>query len=147
MKSIILLLLLFTHSVAAETEAKDIKIFDYDAFFDFCDAREYEVRMSIKNLKQLPPKDDKYDFRTIKGNKFRANFLIRDDKKILISQMHFDASAMHPEDRDKQKLLKRFGIDSNEPADKLSFGDAGLELYFNFDGKTLKSVDIKTFID
>lgn len=144
MKSIILLLsmlLLFTSSLVAETEAKEIKVFNYDAMSDFYDARDYEVRMAIKNLKQLPQKRED-NFRTIKGNNFWADYLIRDDKKILLSQMHFDANAIHPEDRDKEKLLKRFGIDSNESSDKLALGDGTVMLYFEFNGKTLKSIDI-----
>lgn len=144
MKSIILLLsilLLFTSSLVAESEAKEIKVFNFDAVSDFYDARDYEVRMAIKNLKKLPQKRED-NFRTIKGNNFWADYFIRDDAKILISQMHFDANAMHPEDRDKEKLLKRFGIDSNEPADKLMFGDGTMMLYLEFNSKTLKSVDI-----
>jgi hypothetical protein len=171
MKSIIFLLsmlLFFTNSLVAETEAKNISGFDYDAYFDFCGAREYEVLTAIKNFEKLSPKEKRnfkimeyevlnppespeyvYKLRniTIKGDKFWADFLIRYDKKILISHIHLDASVMHPEDQDKEKLLKRFGIDSNESADKLTFGDAYTTINFSFDGKTLKSVDIKTFID
>lgn len=144
MKSIILLLsmlLLFTSTLVAETEAKEIKVFNYDAMSDFYEARDYEVRMVIKNLKKLPQKH-KDNFRTIKGNDFWADYFIRDDAKILISQMHFDASALNPEDRNKEKLLKRFGIDSNESSEKLAFGDGPMMLYFEFNGTALKCIDI-----
>ncbi|WP_263833598.1 hypothetical protein [Sulfurospirillum oryzae] len=160
---LMILLMLFAHFLFAQSEVKEIKVFNIDAIGDFCGAREYEVYKVLRTLKYPPKKDDdntseliylagamlhKEDFRTYKGKGFSTEYISRgENEKILITSIHFDASAIHPEDRDKKKLLKRFGIDSNEKADALKMQLDETTLQLNFDGNRLKSVDIEIYIN
>ena len=138
----VLILLLLPYLLFTTTEAKEIPYNSdyYEIMTDFVTAREREVQQIINNLKQLPPAN-KYGMRKLKTKSIRADFLIRDDSKVIIEKMHIDASAIHPDDRDKKKLLKRFGIDPNESASKIKVGDGMLSLYLNFEGNRLTSID------
>ena len=138
----VLILLVLPYLLFSTTEAKEIPYNSdyYEIMTDFVTAREREVQQIINNLKQLPPAN-KYGIRKLKTKSIQAYFFVRDDGKVLIAKMHIDASAIHPDDRDKKRLLKRFGIDPNESASKIEVSGSADSLYLNFEGNRLTSID------
>ena len=139
-----LMILLLPYLLFATTEIKEIYTCHYVIMANFTKAREREVQQVIHNLKYLPPANE-YGMRKLNTQTIQADFFIRDDSKVIIEKVHFDASAIHPEDRDKKRLLKRFGIDPNESANTISLADDFSTVYFNFKGNKLESVDVKYY--